>query len=193
MKEIIITNEFRKARSIPTSRIETTPIAAADPEWKGRIRSNWWDSESLSSGESFKAFGRSEKEYKDFQLLQEILLSIGGSETCFPVFEEDMEKILHRGRYYAGHSKMMKGRPYQCHANSAELWERNHKDRDVHICTGYALSQDGLWRQHTWLVHRYDTATQHRTRIIETTAKRLAYFGCEMSDEEAEEFCLMNF
>jgi len=43
-----------------------------------------------------------EEERPSFRKLQEILLSFGGSETCFPDIEEDIEKILVRGAALAG-------------------------------------------------------------------------------------------
>lgn len=139
--------------------------------------------------------------WAEFLKLHGLLLSIGGYETCFPYVEEDMANILARGRYYGGFSKMMKGKPSRCHENACNLWTVNKDKHDVHIATGYALSADGMWRQHSWLVQRYQTATQHRTRIIETTEKRVAYFGYEMGNEfdpelgmsEAEEFCYWNY
>lgn len=130
-------------------------------------------------------------EQKDFQRLRNILLEIGGKETCFPSFEEDMDALLHRGHNRKGTSKLIRGRPNQCHANSCELWQ-NNRDKDIVICTGYALSEDGIWRQHSWLIHRYQTKTQNRTRVIETITKRLAYFGFEMTCDEAEAFCYDN-
>ena len=104
-----------------------------------------------------------------------------------------MAIILGRAYYRKGTSKMMVGRANKCHSNSANLWENNRHDHDVRICTGYALSKDGLWRQHTWLVHYYKTATQNRVRVIETTCKRVAYYGVELTEEEAEEFSRNNF
>ena len=127
-----------------------------------------------------------------FRPLHDLLLSIGGYQTVFPVIEEDMKAIMERGYYRKGTSKMMKGSPGQCHTNTCELYKENRRDKDVRICTGYALSEDGLWRQHSWLLHTYKTNTQTRTRVIETTAKRVAYFGFEMTPEEADEFCYHN-
>lgn len=170
---------LRKLYGIPSKKVCTESIAKDDPDWKQWMKDNaWWYSENLESP------GADQK----FAVLHRILLTIGGEETCFPEYEEDMEAILSRGYYRKGTSKMMVGRPSQCHANAAELWERNKPDHDVSICTGYALSADGLWRQHSWLVHRYQTATQRRTRVIETTTKRVAYFGFELDDVEAFRF-----
>ena len=188
---------------LPEKRIETEP---QDPAWRQTLlEDKWWarGAGNIGSLERFLAewdvAGNPEKrarlmcEWEKFNQLHNLLLRIGGCETCFPDIEEDMDKILLRGRFWPGKSKMMLGDPNHCHANACNLWERNYKEHEVRICTGYALSSDGCWRQHSWLRHEYDTATQCRARIIETTAKRVAYFGFEMVDGEAEEFCRNNY
>jgi hypothetical protein len=54
------------------------------------------------------------------------------------------------------------------------------------VMTGYALSPDGMWRQHSWV---YD---KQRDVIIETTVKRVGYFGVLLNDLEALTFCTRN-
>ena len=183
--------EFKQERNIPLMRFD----AKEDAGHKAFIHENaFWETENLKSAAAFARLnGGSEEEREKFLLLNQILLSIGGRETVFYAVEEDMDAILTRGLYYKGTSKMMRGRDNRCHSNVCDLWEQNHKDKDVSIATGYALSDDGLWRQHSWLVHRYQTATQRRTRIVETTVKRVCYFGFEMTDAEAERFCQNNY
>ena len=53
-----------------------------------------------------------------------------------------------------------------CHGNAATLF-RAGKGM---IATGYALDEDGLWRQHSWVV-------DSKRRVIETTVRRKAYYG----------------
>lgn len=175
-------------RRLPSERIPTTPI---DKEWKTWISHMWWGDVNISHSESDL---QDVKDPDGMRVLHDLLLSIGGEETCFPAVEEDLKKILDRGYFMDGRKQVLvkKGRPSQCHANSCDLWEAN-RDKDLHIMTGYALSQDGMWRQHTWLVQRYETATQKRMRIVETTEKRLAYFGVEYTEEEARVFCEENY
>ena len=48
--------------------------------------------------------------------------------------------------------------------------------------TGYALSDDGLWRSHSWVVT--DEV------LYETTVARELYFGIELEEEEALWFWL---
>ena len=115
--------------------------------------------------------------------LRDMLLSIGGQEVCMPMYEEDLENILDRGQLWLGDRiTMMKGLPSQCHLNSTRLWYAN-KDK-VALCTGYALSEDGVWRQHSWCIH----IKPRKNRVAETTVERIAYFGFAMTPEEAEEF-----
>lgn len=175
---------------IPPQRIVLLNPFLIDPAWEERLKNEaWWYHENLASS----ATVMHEKEKEQFLRLHDILLQIGGYETCFPVVEEDMKKILSRGYYRKGTSKMMEGSPSRCHSNVCDLYVLNQRVADVTICTGYALSNDGLWRQHSWLLHRYKTRRQHRARVIETTTKRVAYFGFEMTEKEAEVFCDNNF
>ena len=101
--------------------------------------------------------------------LRQKLLTFAGETVCFPPCEEDLNNILSYGQFWiGGNAKLMRGEPSQCHVNSANLWEQN-KDA-TRICTGYALSEDGIWRQHSWLVWHKARSNQ----IVETTVKRIA-------------------
>lgn len=81
----------------------------------------------------------------------------------------------------------MKGEACQCHKNSAYLWKanKNYRAGIFGIATGYALSADGMWRQHSWCVLRKPRSYQ----IVETTTPRELYFGVCMLYEDAEWFC----
>lgn len=114
--------------------------------------------------------------------LKRILLSIGGWGVCIRQ-EPDLEKIVERGYRFPGRSKSMKGQPCQCHSNSAFCWDENRNL--CTICTGYALSRDGMWRQHSW-VWTNDGV------VVETTEKRIAYWGYIMTPDECEQFLFDN-
>jgi hypothetical protein len=118
--------------------------------------------------------------------LKNILLDIGGWSVVLPRLEPDFLKLLTRGRRFAGRSTMMKGESSQCHLNSACLWDANKET--VYLCTGYALSKDGVWRQHSWCAH----PTKRSWRVVETTQKRVQYFGYIMHHNEAERFLFDN-
>ena len=156
-----------------------------DPGWKERIKENWW---------AVGYEGSYDKVDKRMLTLRDKLLSIGGCEACLAFYEEDLEDILEYGQVWDNLPvKRMKGRPSRCHANSANLWFNNrnaYKDgHTVIICTGYALTEDGVWRQHSWLVH----AKPRSNMLIETTVPRIAYFGFGMTYDQASEFARDNY
>lgn len=54
------------------------------------------------------------------------------------------------------------------------------------LLTGYALSDDGYWRQHSsWCL-------SPARRLIETTVRREHYFGFRLSEDEAFAFANAN-
>ena len=115
--------------------------------------------------------------------LREKLLSIGGTVALIPSIEEDLPQILERGVSPSiKHLYVMKGRDSQCHENSALCWDANRGYSS--IMTGYALSK-GQWVQHSWVLDSRET-------IVETTFKREAYFGFELTPEEADQFYFDN-
>jgi len=115
------------------------------------------------------------KIYPEFTRLEQRLLSMGG-EMVVPRQEPDQEDLLSWGRLWSGDNvKVVTGTPCDCHGNVAELWRSNQKR--YRIATGWALSEDGLWRQHSWIV-------DWRT-IIETTIPREKYFGFVLTHLEA--------
>lgn len=70
-----------------------------------------------------------------------------------------------------------------CHDNCFILY---HHDRSHRIFTGYALSDDGLWRYHSWIVTKNNA-------IIETTVNRLIYIGYDATNEYKENINVMKF
>jgi len=174
---------IRSADQVPAVKQKLLSVNAPDSEWQQRINNSWWSAKKLKENAS-------NLNMTAFSFLHDLLLSFGGYETCFPRIEEDMESILLRGQFWLGdHTVLVKGQPNQCHANACNLWENNKDKAEVAIATGYALSKDGLWRQHSWLLHRRPRSVE----IVETTKKRVCYFGFVMTEKEAEEFCDMNW
>lgn len=113
------------------------------------------------------------------------LLSIGG-EVANVDNDEELNKLLNRGKLF--NNKVMKyvGTPGQCHKNSTDLWEQN-KDR-LRVCTGYALCRHPRTKKMTLICHSwcYDKLTD---KIVETNPARYNdYFGFKMMNKEAEEF-----
>ena len=120
------------------------------------------------------------------------LKEFGGHEVCVPEIDGDVRKILLRGQLWLGDNVMLKrGEPCNCHENSLLLWKAN-KGRTLDsafrqqlaMATGYALSEDGMWRQHSWCVLR----TPRTVKVVETTEKRIFYFGYVLTEGEAQAF-----
>lgn len=191
-----MTEELRTKYKIPPAefRIFTNNPHETDPTYKGTlIGSKWWGHDYLNADcTPPERLLHDQRQLPQFRELHEILLSIGGYETCFPDFEEDMRAILERAYFRKGTSRVVKGQANHCHANAAYIYWENRKKEDLRICTGYALSMDGIWRQHSWVLRTYRNRTQLRQQVIETTQKRVAYFGFELTEEEAERFCYYN-
>lgn len=125
------------------------------------------------------------KEQPDLLNLRTRLLSIGGEEVV-PVFEDDLKKILNRGIPLINPIiKLIRGRPISCHSNSCEYWADHQKASE--LMTGWGLSEDGLWRQHSWV------RIIKSGKVVETTIPRSIYYGFVMTPEEAGEFCSSNF
>jgi hypothetical protein len=71
------------------------------------------------------------------------------------------------------------GERSECHRNVAKIWQLG-KPHLAGIGSGYALSKDGLWRQHSWGLMREG--------VLETTESREKYFGVLYSDTMADKF-----
>lgn len=71
-----------------------------------------------------------------------------------------------------------------CHANCIKAVEDG--DGEYRHMLGYALSADGLWHEHSWLVESYGT-------IVETTGtSRIAYIGDDVSLVDDGALTLLN-
>lgn len=120
--------------------------------------------------------------------LRDGLLKMGGQFALLPMLEEDLDSLLGRGQLWGATGKMMRGAPSRCHSNSCFLFEAN-QHLDMAVATGYALSDDGLWRQHSWCVQRN---RKGHTLVVETTEPRLLYFGYVMDLQETRQFACDN-
>lgn len=147
------------------------------------LENQWWSTNSTQTPANKQEAVKMNKMFA----LRDKLLAFGGNEVCMPLVEEDYFAIMKRGQFFYGnHARLKEGMPSQCHYNSALLWAAN-KGR-CQICTGYALSEDGIWRQHSWVVQPLTRSW----RIWETTVKRVAYFGVVFDDAECERFYASN-
>jgi hypothetical protein len=113
-------------------------------------------------------------------LLRDKLLQIGGTHLVPPEEPDpDLEDLLKHGYIIGGTVRFEEMAENSCHWNVAALWLQK-KQELVAVATGYALSDDGLWRQHSWGMQ--DGA------ILETTEPRTRYFGLRMEGAEANSF-----
>jgi hypothetical protein len=119
--------------------------------------------------------------------LRSKLLGIGGLEVVLPRYDELSEPQRSRQRYETGRiiqdgqtwpGDEARSEPMEessCHVNTAILFKRGGGS----IASGFALSEDGLWREHSWIVEG-----GKRDALVETTVLRLLYHGYLLSAEE---------
>jgi hypothetical protein len=118
-------------------------------------------------------------------LLQKLLAHGGEMMVPQPEPKHFVSRLNREGRRFR--PKKVVGRRGQangCHANSARIWAQD--PAALQLISGYALSDDGLWRQHSWLWREKDSV------IVETTCKFLAYFGVRLSGIDAMDFVFDN-
>lgn len=160
-----------------------------DNAWRERLKEFWW---ATNYEKEIRMTPVREKMIE----LRNRLIDVAGEEMCMTYDEEDINEILEYGQFWIGGKKktiMKKGEPSQCHRNSCNLYDANKNNSSLNgilaIATGYALSKDGMWRQHSWLVLK----KARSYKIIETTQERELYFGFVMDEEMCEKFCYENY
>lgn len=116
--------------------------------------------------------------------LRTLLVGIGGVELVAPSqIDPDIPALISSGFAMEGLLECEPMERSACHVNVTRLWEAKKSDL-LGIGTGYALSEDGLWRQHSWGIRRYG--------ILETTKPRLRYFGIALQGRNADSFAELN-
>lgn len=114
-----------------------------------------------------------------WETLEALLLPHGGRHAVPPMQPDQLVvPLVKEGAVHDGSSAVQDtDHEHDCHRNVANLWRHQRCDA---IGTGYALSDDGLWREHSWAVRS--------GQIVETTVPRLTYFGIVMTGEKATWF-----
>lgn len=142
-----------------------------DKEWFERLRERKFTNDTVFSN-------------PHMEVLKRRLLQYGGYGVVLALPEPHLNEILTRGYIADGKSAiLLDGEPSRCHENSYLFWSSQRASLiDLVLCTGWALSADGLWRQHSWV------RNPKGEFIYETTAERVAYFGFELRDVEAVNF-----
>ncbi len=116
--------------------------------------------------------------------LRRLLTRLGGRELVAPPTpDDDLPVLLECGFVFGGKVDLCEMRDSSCHSNVACLWKARRR-KIVAIATGYALSEDGLWRQHSWGIAR--------DALVETTELRKKYFGIVLTGKEADDFAARN-
>jgi hypothetical protein len=120
----------------------------------------------------------------ELKRLKTVLLRLGGDFLVAPPKpDQDVPMLLEQGFLTSGPIKLKVMKSSSCHQNVAFLWTKR-KFGIVGIATGYALSDDGLWRQHSWGILR--------DGVLETTQARQKYFGIVLQGERADFFVANN-
>ena len=131
-----------------------------------------------------KRFREAVKDQPELKRLKSILLRIGGIFLVPPPkLDGDVPALFESGFVTSGPITLKNMKSSSCHQNVAALWI-HRKAGIVAIATGYALSEDGLWRQHSWGILR--------DGILETTEPRTRYFGLVLQGERADHFAKCN-
>jgi hypothetical protein len=116
--------------------------------------------------------------------LKALLLRFGGEYLVAPPNpDSDVRALLESGFLISGAISLKRMKRSSCHQNVSQLW-RKRRSGIIGIATGYALSDDGLWRQHSWGLRR--------DGVLETTEPRAKYFGIILQDEKADQFAERN-
>jgi hypothetical protein len=131
-----------------------------------------------------RRFREAVREQPELKRLKSILLRMGGIFlVASPRSDGDIPALLESGFLTSGPITLKIMKSSSCHQNVAALW-KSRKAGIVAIATGYALSDDGLWRQHSWGIRR--------DGILETTQPRSKYFVLVLQGVKADHFMTSN-
>jgi hypothetical protein len=131
-----------------------------------------------------RRFQEAISEQPEIESLRALLLRLGGIQLVAPPrLDPTVPLLIIAGFVMAGSVQRVTMEESRCHQNAARVWSEKYQGI-VAIGTGYALSEDGLWRQHSWGVLREG--------ILETTVPRAKYFGLLLQGGDADCFAESN-
>ena len=150
-----------------------------------RINTNT-PSKEMSEEYDAKGFTK-RKPFKNGRLeeLKQRILDVGGWAVKLPEPEDEphIDLLLERGRPFDATWLTYKGEHFRCHINSAIFWVCT--DWDIQLVTGFALSEGGIWVQHSWCCFEPEEGS---FKQIETTAPRIQYYGVVLTEKESLDF-----
>jgi len=124
------------------------------------------------------------KNQPELRRLKLVLLRLGGDlPVAPPKPDPDLPTLLESGFLTGGPVVLKRMKSSSCHQNVSSFW-KGRKFGIVGIATGYALSEDGLWRQHSWGLLR--------DGVLEITEARAKYFGIVLQGQKADHFAECN-
>lgn len=114
-----------------------------------------------------------------FSELNEALNRFESNTIVLPMFnsKEEIDNILDKGILYDNNEIIViKMQRSKCHDNVEDFCDNIENfgmslNDSFKIINGFGLSNDGLWRFHSWILKNGEI-------IIETTEPRLLYYGC---------------
>lgn len=131
-----------------------------------------------------RRFREAAEQQPELEVLRRLLLGLGGVHLVAPPSPDAaLPLLIDAGFVMAGPVMRRTMNKSQCHRNVAEIWAENQHEL-VGIGTGYSLSDDGLWREHSWGLRREG--------ILETTVSRVKYFGLLLQHADADSFATAN-
>ncbi len=127
-----------------------------------------------------KFFREAQRKQPDLKRLKALLLRFGGDFLVPPPDSDGIVPVLLGfGFLTNGPITMKTMKVRSCHENVAAVWKAR-KFGIIAFATGFALSNDGLWRRHSWGILR--------DGVLETTEPRLMYFGIVVQGFLADKF-----
>ena len=108
------------------------------------------------------------------RLLCARLAQFGGCGLCDENGGPYLREVIHRGQLFTGKRVKAEGEPNKCHTNSSKLFLKS--EGRLRLCTGFALTEEGWWVQHSWCVTHPD-ARRHAigkdtTELFSTDARQ---------------------
>jgi hypothetical protein len=119
---------------------------------------------------------------RSWEKVSAALRAAGGRRSSLPRPDFYAAALARRGRQFLEPVRLRRMVRHQCHRNSAEVWAQDV--RGSTLCKGYGLCE-GRWLEHSWVLRE--------GHLVETTYRMEAYYGVELSPEEASEAWLHNF